>query len=49
LSEVRNGRCEQLRLLPLGRTKNKFGETFDYVPHQGHDIDSLLPLDVLLN
>jgi len=49
LSDVRNGRGEQLRLLLLGSTKNKINKTFGHARRHLSNVDRLLPLNVLLN
>src|SRR6516225_10625534 len=49
LSDVRNGRGEQLRLLFLGSTKNKVHETFGHSPCHVSHVDRLVALNVLIN
>ena len=47
LSDVRNGRGQQLCLLFLGSTKNKVDKAFGHSRCQVGKIDLLLPLDML--
>jgi hypothetical protein len=49
LSDVRNGRGEQLRLLFLGSTKNKVHEAFGHSRCHFSNINRLVLLNVLLN
>jgi hypothetical protein len=49
LSEVRNGRGQQLHLLLLWCTKNKIDEAFGHARRHLSNIDRLLPLNVFLN
>ena len=49
LSDVRNGRGQQLCLLFLGSTKNKVDKAFGHSRCHLSNIDRLLPLNMLLN